>query len=129
MVTRLADGSFAAVFDALDHEGKGMIGYAWSRDGLRWLPDCSQLLDVVGGGGGGGGGASAGSAAPWANATGRARTPQGLVEIGGGQLLLGFSAYDHSLPPHYSLPSQKGAANADHESMGMARLRFTPRPV
>ena len=34
MVTKLSDGTFAAVFDALDHEGKGMIGYAWSRDGV-----------------------------------------------------------------------------------------------
>lgn len=81
---------------------------------VRWVPECSQLLDV----------ASAHNGAHWARATGRARTPQGLVELSGGQLLLGFSAYDHPLPPHYSLPSQKGAANAEHESMGMAQLRF-----
>ena len=40
MVTALADGTFAAVFDALTAEGRGMIGYAWSVDGLRWLPEC-----------------------------------------------------------------------------------------
>ena len=32
-----------------------------------------------------------------------ARTPQGAVELENGDLLLGFSAYDFDLPPHYHL--------------------------
>jgi hypothetical protein len=36
--------------------------------------------------------------------------------------LLGFSAYDFTLPAHYHLPSWPGG-NA-HESMGLAKLRF-----
>ena len=35
--------------------------------------------------------------------TGVARTPQGVVELENNDLLLGFSAYDFDLPPHYHL--------------------------
>ena len=98
---RLVVGSFAAVFDALSHEGQGRIGYAWSDDGVRWLPECSQLLGILG--------ASNVSGSGHGARTGVARTPQGLVQLHVSELLLGFSAFDHELPPrYYHLPSQKG---------------------
>lgn len=142
VVTPLSDGSYAAVFDALTCEGQGMVGYAWSPDGVTWKPEWSQLLNV--------------SSAPWMT-TGIARTPQGLVELphnnhadldavigsntaygsnktrvgrgrgqGGLQLLLFFSGYDQKLPPHPSLPSMnpKSAADSYHESMGLALFKL-----
>lgn len=63
----------------------------------------------------------AGLGSGW-NFSGATRTPQGAVELVNGELLLGFSAYDSILPPHYHLPSQPGGNW--HESMGLAILRF-----
>lgn len=116
MVTRLADGSFVAFFDALSHQ-KGDIGYRWSPDGLRWDPGCSQMLNVLA--------TSAGPSPTWAkdNTT---RTPQGAVELPSRGLLLGFSGYDHGLPPHSHLPSVHEPYWADqhHESMGLVKLAW-----
>lgn len=172
IVTRLKDGrGFVAFFDALQAQARGMIGYSFSRDGLtvsytpsysarliqarinvlprrcwgstlQWKPECSQLLHVVTKGKEGN--------IKW-NTTGMARTPQGAVELDNGGLLLGFSAYDFDLPPHYHLvrphaymriqwmpwwqgpcvcgeslvllqPSWPGGNQ--HESMGVAKLQF-----
>ena len=95
-------------FDRLCH-----VMYCVSRC-VQWKPECSQLLPVLGSNG----------VIRWnsTSTTSVARTPQGAVELGAGELLLGFSAYDFTLPAHYHLPSWPGG-NA-HESMGLAKLRF-----
>lgn len=101
IVTRLRDGSFVAVFDALNHEVEGMLGYSWSPDGVRWNPLCSQLLDV-------------GNRTAWITSVGRkrVRTPQGVIQLADNSLLLSFSGFDGN------------ASNPTHESLGFATLVF-----
>jgi hypothetical protein len=114
MITRLRDGSFVAFFDALQSQSHGLIGYSWSEDGLQWDARCTQLLDV----------AHAWSGNATWMLTGIARTPQGVVELVDGSLLLSFSGYDTPLPPHKQLHPNKQGSNGFHESMGLALLQF-----
>ena len=74
---------------------------------MHWDPQCTQLLEV-------------GSEASWITATGkrRVRTPQGVVELDDGTLLLSFSAYD---------AGGKLPGNPMHESLGFATLHFSPK--
>jgi hypothetical protein len=89
------------VFDALNHEVEGMLGYSWSPDGVRWNPLCSQLLDV-------------GNRTAWITSVGRkrVRTPQGVIQLADNSLLLSFSGFDGN------------ASNPTHESLGFATLVF-----
>ena len=107
MVTQLRDGSYAAVFDALAHQGSGVVGYSWSPDGVQWDGRCAQLVSLW----------PEGRAPGWmSGGNGATRTPQGIVELGGAnrEVLLSFSGYDAVLPD--------GAGR--HESLGIARLQF-----
>jgi hypothetical protein len=71
IVTRLADGSFVAVYD--DHRPNS-IGYSFSRDGLHW--SAGQQLKVQTGSG------------VWAS---EVRTPLGLIDEGNGSFTLFYS--------------------------------------
>ena len=99
--------SYAAVFDALAHQGSGVVGYSWSPDGIQWDGRCAQLVSLW----------PEGRAPGWmSGGNGATRTPQGIVELGGAnrEVLLSFSGYDAVLPD--------GAGR--HESLGIARLQF-----
>lgn len=72
IVTQLADGSYAAVYD--DHRPNG-IGYSFSLDGIHWT--AGQHLAVQAGKG------------VWAS---EVRTPLGLVDEGNGLFTLFYSA-------------------------------------
>lgn len=95
IVTQFSDGTYGAVFDALDHETEGSVGYAWSPDGVRWHPQCGQHLTVAG-------------------AWGKARTPLGLIEEEDNIFTLLYTGYD--------IPAE--AKNGPHESLGFARVAF-----
>jgi len=95
IVIRFADGTYGAVFDALDHETEGAVGYSWSPDGVQWHPQCGQRL-IVGG--------------HW----GKARTPLGLIDEGDGSFSLFYTGYD--------IPAE--AEDGPHESLGFVRVAF-----
>ena len=92
-----SDGSFGAFFDSLDNEGKGVVGYNWSPDGINWNENCFQLLPVAPQNG-----------VHWANG---GRTPQGLVPLNDTHFYLFFSGYQNNQGPRF-------------ESFGVAKVAF-----
>ena len=94
-MTKFSDGTYGAVWDILNKEGQGIVGYIWSPDGLNWRPECSQYLVV-----------NPQNGTHW----GTARTPQGLISINWSQTdyHLFFSGYD----------------DGNHESFGFSKVRF-----
>jgi hypothetical protein len=75
IVSRLADGSYIAVYD--DHKPNS-IGYTFSGDGIHWSPGL-QLTVQTGSG-------------IWAT---EVRTPLGLIDEGNGKFTLFYSANEH----------------------------------
>eukprot|EP01084_Bolivina_argentea_P187979 323685_1 len=100
IVIKFSDGTYGLVFDALDHQNQGDVGYTFSVDGIIWNPNCGQLLTVN---------------PPNDPHFGVARTPQGLVPINGSKtdFYLFFSGED----------------NGKHESFGFAKVRFSSKDI
>ena len=98
VVIQFADGTYGTVWDTLNKQEQGIVGYIWSPDGINWNPGCSQYLVV-----------NPPNGTHWG--IGMARTPQGLVPISGSnnEFYLFFSAHDND---------QK------HESFGFSKVRF-----
>lgn len=74
IVSRLEDGSYLAVYDS---EFPNAIGYAWSADGVHWLPGRSLVVQPQGKG-------------FWADDV---RTPLGLIDEGQGRFTLFYTGY------------------------------------
>ena len=96
IVTRFLDGTYGAVWNTLNKQGQGMVGYVWSPDGINWRPECSQYLAV-----------NPQNGTHW----GQARTPQGLIPINGSdsEYYLFFSGHD---------------GGDKHESFGYSKVKF-----
>ena len=97
IVFKFKDNSYGAFFDSLHNEGKGVVGYNWSPDGINWDENCYQLLTVLPQNG-----------THWGSG---GRTPQGLIPINDTHFYLFFSGYTPQQGQRY-------------ESFGYAKVSF-----
>eukprot|EP00483_Globobulimina_turgida_P003988 UN03996 len=96
IIIKYDDDTFGAVFNTLNTQSLGDIGYSWSKDGINWNPNCMQMLNVN---------PQNGPNKGW----GKARTPQGLIPINKTHFYLFFSGHD---------------VGNNHESFGMVKVKF-----
>jgi hypothetical protein len=98
IVTRLTDGSYAAVYDDGIHNA---VGYAWSPDGLDWTDEGAFVVQPAGKG-------------KWAVVV---RTPLGLVPEGNNKFTMFYTG----------LQKPSGPGQTRKEAMGFVTVKLVPQ--
>ncbi len=98
IVTKLADGTYVAVYDS---EIPNSVGYTFSSDGIHWSPGEPLILQPKGRG-------------HWADAV---RTPLGLIPEANGTFTLLYTGFQHN-------PSPEAWAGGD-EAVGVVSVKLS----